>query len=561
MSKTEKNKKPAKKPATKPKAKAASKKATAPKAAKKVTAKKAPAKAVKKTAVKTAKPAAKKPAAKKATVKKPATKPAAKKSAVKTTKPAAKKAAVKTAKAAKPKTAKTKVAPKTKAVKPAAKPAPKAVKKIPDVKTKAQQTEPAQPKELTIDEIKTSLPGYSVMRESLNDVERLPDGLLRLNLGPSHPATHGILQNIMDVDGETIVRSRPVVGYVHRTFEKLGEKYTYNQFLTCTDRMNYISPPMNNLAWITAVEEMTNIKAPPRAQVVRTIINELSRIADHIICNGILGVDLGAYTGFLYLYHYREMVYNILEKLVGSRLTTTFSRIGGLEMDIYPDFVKDVKEFLKKYPKILKDFNTLLVHNRIFMDRARGVGAITPEDALAWGYTGPNLRAAGVPRDLRKDSPYFVYDQVDFDIPVGTDGSVYDRFLVRQEEMVQSVKIIEQLVDNIPEGPFAVEDYHVTMPPKQEVYKDMEQLIYHFKLVMHGIKVAPGEYYSAAEVANGELGFYIVADGSEKPYRVHVRRPCFWYYQSYPELVEGGLISDAIAVMSSLNVIAGELDG
>ena len=402
---------------------------------------------------------------------------------------------------------------------------------------------------------------YSVMREALNDVEHLPDGLMRLNLGPSHPATHGILQNIIDIDGEIIVRARPVIGYVHRTFEKLGEVFTYNQFLTCTDRMNYISPPMNNVAWSLAVEEMMGIKAPPRAQVVRTIINELSRISDHIICNGILGVDVGAYTGFLYVYHYREMIYNILEKMVGARLTTTFTRIGGLEMDIYPDFVKDVNEFLKAYPKILKDFNNLFIHNRIFIDRSRGVGGISPENALAWGYTGPNLRAAGVPMDLRKDAPYLVYDQVDFDIPVGIQGCVYDRFLVRIEEMEQSMRIIRQCIDNIPEGPVSVGDYHVSLPPKPEVYTSMEQLIHHFELVMNGVNVPAGEYYSAAETANGELGFYIVSDGTGKPYRVHVRRPCFWYYQSYPELIEGGLISDAIAVMSSLNVIAGELDG
>jgi NADH-quinone oxidoreductase subunit D len=402
---------------------------------------------------------------------------------------------------------------------------------------------------------------YSVMHDAVSDVEYLPEGLMRLNLGPSHPATHGILQNIMDIDGETIVRTRPVIGYVHRTFEKLGEKYTYNQFLNCTDRMNYISPPMNNVAWTTVAEEILQIKAPPRAQVIRTIINELSRIADHIICNGILGVDVGGYTGFLYVYHFREQVYNIMEKMVGARLTTTFTRLGGLEMDMYPDFVKDVKQFLNDYPKILKDFNTLLIHNRIFIDRCKGVGAISAKDALAWGYTGPNLRAAGVPLDLRKDSPYLVYDQVDFDIPVGVDGSVYDRFLVRIEEMEQSMRIIRQCVDNIPEGAWAIDDYHITMPPKEKVYTSMEELIYHFKLVMNGIKVPAGEYYSAVEAANGELGFYVVSDGTEKPYRVHVRRPCFWYYQSFPELVEGGFISDAVAIMSSLNVIAGELDG
>jgi len=403
---------------------------------------------------------------------------------------------------------------------------------------------------------------YSVkVQKLMNEAEYLEDGLMRLNLGPSHPATHGILQNIIDLEGETIIRARPVIGYVHRTFEKLGEKYTYNQFLNCTDRMNYVSSPMNNIAWIIAVEEMMGLKVPARAQAVRTIINELSRISDHIICNSVLGVDLGAFTGLLYLYHYREMFNTILEKMTGARLTTTFTRVGGLEMDIYDGFAKDVKEFLREFPKILKDFEGLLIHNRIFIDRTRGIGAIDTETALSYGYTGPNLRATGYNYDVRKAYPYLMYDQVKFDIPVGTDGSVYDRFLVRNEEMYQSMKIVEQLIDNIPDGPIRVDDYHYALPPKEDVYGKMEELIYHFKIVMHGIQAPPGEYYSAAEVANGEMGFYIVSDGGKSPYRVHVRRPCFWYYQSFPELVEGGLIADLVAIMSSLNVIAGELDG
>lgn len=403
---------------------------------------------------------------------------------------------------------------------------------------------------------------YSIKRENLlKGAEQLPNGMMRLNLGPSHPATHGILQNIMDLDGETIVRVRPIIGYVHRTFEKMSESYTYNQFLNCTDRMNYVSSPMNNIAWINAVEEMLGLKVPARAQVVRTIINELSRITDHIVCNGVLGVDVGAFTGFLYLYHYREMINTILEKMTGARLTTTFTRVGGLEMDIYDGFADDVKNFIKEFPKILKDFEGLFVHNRIFIDRTKGIGAIDTETALSYGYTGPNLRATGCDFDVRKAYPYLVYDQVDFDIPVGVDGSVYDRFLVRQEEMHQSLRIVEQLVDNIPDGPYRVEDYHYSLPPKKDVYQNMEELIYHFKIVMHGIQVPPGEFYSSAEVANGELGFHIVSDGGKTPYRVHLRRPCFWYYQSFPELIEGSMIADSIAIMSSLNVIAGELDG
>lgn len=403
---------------------------------------------------------------------------------------------------------------------------------------------------------------YSVkLKNLLSDAEQLPDGIMRINIGPSHPATHGILQNIIDINGETVIKAVPVIGFVHRTFEKMGESYTYNQFLNCTDRMNYVSAPMNNIAWTNAVEEMMGLQIPPRAQVVRTIINELSRITDHIICNGVLGVDVGAFTGLLYLYHYREMITAIQEKMTGARLTTTFTRVGGLEMDIYPGFADDVKAFIKGFPKILKDFEGLFIHNRIFMDRTRGVGAIDTATALSYGYTGPNLRATGCDYDVRKAYPYLVYDQVDFDIPVGVDGSAYDRFLVRNEEMHQSLRIVKQLIDNIPDGPFQLDDYHITLPPKPDVYTKMEELIYHFKIVMDGVIVPEGEFYSPAEAANGELGFHIVSDGGKSPYRVHVRRPCFWYYQSFPELVEGGMLSDLIAVMSSLNVIAGELDG
>lgn len=391
-------------------------------------------------------------------------------------------------------------------------------------------------------------------------MENLPDGRLKINLGPSHPATHGILENHLIINGETIESCDTVIGYVHRCFEKLGEHYGYNQFLVCTDRMNYISTPMNNIGWILAVEGMLGIEVPAKVTVVRMIISELSRIIDHIISMGILGVDLGAFASFLYMFHKREEVYQILEKMTGARLTNTFCRVGGLEHDIYPDFVKDVKHFVKTFPKVLKETDKLLTKSRIFYDRTKGVGKISAERALEYGYTGPNLRACGVPYDVRVDNPYMFYDQVDFDIPIGEDGSVYDRYLVRIEEMWQSLRIVEQLVDNIPEGPHHADVPHIYLPEKQKVYTSMEDLIYHFKIIMHGIEVPPGEFYFSTEAANGELGFTIVSRGKKSPWRVHVRRPCFWYYQSYPELVKGGLLADAIAIMSSLNVIAGELD-
>ncbi|MCB1194221.1 MAG: NADH-quinone oxidoreductase subunit D [Leptospiraceae bacterium] len=388
----------------------------------------------------------------------------------------------------------------------------------------------------------------------------LPEGHLLINLGPSHPATHGILQNVIQLDGERIVEAEAIIGYVHRCFEKLGEKYDYNQFLVCTDRMNYVSTPLNNIGWILAVEKMMGIEVPDRVTYVRMIISELSRIMDHIICNGILGVDLGAFSGMLHMFHHRENIYSIIEKLTGARLTTTFCRVGGMERDIYPEFQKEVREVTKGLKPVIEEFNTLLIRNKIFNERTDGIGGISKEDALAYGFTGPNLRATGVAMDVRKDEPYMFYDKVDFDIPVGENGSVLHRTLVRMEEMRQSIRIIEQLIDNIPDGPYHADVPHVFLPEKQKVYTSMEELIYHFKIIMHGIKVPQGEHYMATEAANGELGFYIVSEGEKSPWRIHVRRPCFWFYQAFPEMVKGGLIADSVATMSSLNVIAGELD-
>lgn len=390
--------------------------------------------------------------------------------------------------------------------------------------------------------------------------KQLPEGHMLVNLGPSHPATHGILQNVIQLDGERIVEAEAIIGYVHRCFEKLGERYDYNQFLVCTDRMNYVSTPMNNVGWILAVEKLLQIEVPERVTYVRMIISELSRIMDHIICVGILGVDLGAFSGMLHMFHHRENIYQVLEKLTGARLTTTFCRMGGMERDIYPEFAKEVKEICVGLKPAMEEFNDLLINNRIFNERTDGVGGISGEDAIAYGFSGPNLRATGVDWDVRKDEPYMLYDQVDFDIPIGEDGSVLHRALVRMEEMRQSIRIIEQLVDGIPEGPYHADVPHIFLPEKEKVYSSMEELIYHFKLIMHGVKVPPGEYYMATEAANGELGYYIVAEGEKTPWRVHVRRPCFWYYQAFPEIVKGGLIADSIATMSSMNVIAGELD-
>ena len=383
-----------------------------------------------------------------------------------------------------------------------------------------------------------------------------------LNLGPSHPAMHGILQNIVEIDGERIVSNIPTVGYVHRGFEKIAERMSYQQILVLTDRLNYVSSAMNNIGWTVAIEQMMEIEVPKKVDYVRVIVSELSRIIDHAVCLGILGVDLGALTGFLYLYIEREKVYNILEKLTGARQTTAFGRIGGLTKDIYPDFISDVKEFVETFPKTWNDFDALLSRNRIFIDRTRGVGGIDGDRAWEYGFTGPNLRAAGIDWDIRKQFPYCSYDEFEFDIPTGTDGDVYDRYLVRMEEMRQSLKIIEQALEKLnPDDPWHADVPKIILPEREKVYNDIESLIHHFKLISHGIKVPKGEFYHSTEVANGELGFYIVSDGGMNPYRMHIRRPCFWFYQAVEEILPGCMLADAVATLSSINVIAGELDG
>jgi NADH-quinone oxidoreductase subunit D len=384
--------------------------------------------------------------------------------------------------------------------------------------------------------------------------------LTTLNLGPTHPATHGIFQNILQMDGEKIVSSEQTIGYIHRAFEKIAERRPFYQITTLTDRMNYCSSPINNMGWHMTVEKLLSIDIPKRAQYIRVIMMELARIADHIICNGILGVDTGAFTGFLYIYQEREFIYEIYEEMCGARLTTNMGRIGGMERDLSPTAIRKIKEFLARFPKVLREFENLFNRNRIFMDRVVNVGGISAERALSYGFTGPNLRAAGVDYDVRVMNPYSSYQEFEFDIPVGQSGDTYDRFMVRNEEMWQSMRIIQQAVDNLPEGPYYADAPQYYLPPKQEVYKNMEALIYHFKIVMGEIDAPVGEVYHAVEGGNGELGFYLISDGGRAPYRLHFRRPCFIYYQAYPEMCKGLTLSDAIVIMSSMNVIAGELD-
>ncbi|MBS1928842.1 MAG: NADH-quinone oxidoreductase subunit D [Ferruginibacter sp.] len=405
----------------------------------------------------------------------------------------------------------------------------------------------------------------------MNNHILLPKGSLEkqtttLNLGPTHPATHGVFQNILELDGEKILKATSTVGYIHRAFEKIAERRPLYQITPLTDRLNYCSSPINNMGWHIACERLLKITLPKRVDYLRVIIMELARISDHLICNSIVGVDSGAYSGFLYLMQYRELIYEIYEEVCGARLTTNIGRIGGFERNFTDTAFQKLEKFLEEYPKQLKEFENLFTRNRIFMERTIGCGPISAERALNYGFTGPNLRAAGVDYDVRVHTPYSSYQDFDFTIPVGTTGDCYDRFLVRNEEMWQSLSLIKQAYQKVQEFKGAeAEVFHADtpayyLPPKQDVYTKMEEMIYHFKIVMGEIDMPVGEVYSPVEGANGELGFYLISDGSRTPYRLHFRRPCFIYYQAYPELIKNGMLSDAIITMSSLNLIAGELD-
>ncbi|HEY0731005.1 MAG TPA: NADH-quinone oxidoreductase subunit D, partial [Chitinophagaceae bacterium] len=354
---------------------------------------------------------------------------------------------------------------------------------------------------------------------------------------------------------------------IHRAFEKIAERRPLYQITPLTDRLNYCSAPINNMGWHLTCEKLLGIKTPKRVDYLRVIIMELARIADHLICNSVIGVDTGAFTGFLYVMQYRELIYEIWEEVCGSRLTTNIGRIGGFERDFNQIAFDKLERFLKEYPDVLREFENLFTRNRIFMERTIGTGPISAERALNYGFTGPNLRATGVDYDVRVHTPYSSYEDFDFDIPVGKTGDTYDRFLVRNGEMWQSLRIIEQAYRKIQDmkGEGATV-YHADapeyyLPPKKDVYTKMEALIYHFKIVMGEIDIPPGEVYHSVEGGNGELGFYLISDGGRSPYRLHFRRPCFIYYQAYEELVKGQMLSDAIIVMSSLNLIAGEMDG
>jgi NADH-quinone oxidoreductase subunit C/D len=384
---------------------------------------------------------------------------------------------------------------------------------------------------------------------------------MTINMGPSHPATHGTFRIVAMLDGEEIVASEIEIGYLHRCFEKMSETHTWQQVIPYTDRLNYCSSFINNVGYCRSVEQLLGVEVPPKAVWARTILSEFSRIMDHCVANGSTLVDCGALTNFWYFYQCREEIYGLLESVCGARLTVSACRIGGLLADLPLDFVERSRRLLEMIPPLITDVETLIDKNRIFLDRAVGVAAITGEEAVNWGYTGPCLRASGVALDARKAHPYDLYDTVDWEVPVLRGGDVYDRYRQRMLEIRQSLSIIRQLLERgEPEGPYVVDDPHVALPPKDACYNQMESMIYHFKLIMDGIQVPPGENYGFVEGANGELGFYCVSDGSGKPYRVRVRPPCFPIFSSFPTLILGHGVSDVVATLGGLNVIAGELE-
>jgi len=381
--------------------------------------------------------------------------------------------------------------------------------------------------------------------------------LMTVNVGPSHPATHGTLRILAALDGENIAACVTEIGYLHRGFEKMIEQGTYQQVLPYTDRLNYCSAMMNNIGFCKAVEGMFSVTVPERCIVVRVILSELSRIIDHMVCVCTNLVDLGALTNFWYFFNTREEVYKIWEKLCGARLTNTVTRIGGMYRDVYPDFANDVTEVLKKIESSVTEVRGLIEHNKIFIDRTKDICVVSAADAISWGWTGPCLRASGVDRDLRKDEPYYGYQDYQFDTVIGTSGDTFDRIMVRIYEMIESVSITRQALAKLKPGPINSTDARLSLPSRDQVYHDMEALINSFKLIYEGVRPPPGESYDATEAANGELGYLIVSDGGTNPYRIKVRPPCFTQFAAYADMLEGGMLA---ASLGSINIIAGELD-
>ncbi|MBI1951896.1 MAG: NADH dehydrogenase (quinone) subunit D [Acidobacteria bacterium] len=381
-----------------------------------------------------------------------------------------------------------------------------------------------------------------------------------VNMGPSHPSTHGVLRLVLRLDGEVVKAVQPHVGYLHRGMEKIAEGMTYNQFVPYTDRLDYLAPLSNNVAYILAVEKLLAITVPPRARVIRVICCEIARISAHLLWLGTGALDLGAATVFFHTFRERETLYNLIESLTGGRLTTSYTRVGGLSRDLPAGWADRLGEFTRAFPKVLDELDSLLSRNRIWMNRTQGVGRISASDAIAMSLTGPNLRGSGVALDLRKTEPYSGYEAYEFDVPVGREGDAYDRYLVRLEEMRQSVRILDQALGRLPDGAIAVDDPKITLPKKERVLTSMEELIEQFMLVTEGIKGPLGEVYHAIEAPKGELGFYLKSEGDKSPYRLHIRSPSFISLQAVEKMAVGGLLSDLIAVVASLDPVMGEVD-
>lgn len=398
--------------------------------------------------------------------------------------------------------------------------------------------------------------------EDLDESEELPSELMTINMGPSHPAMHGTVRIVLTVDGERVVHTDVQPGYLHRCFEKESEYATYTQIFPYTDRLNYISPMLNNVGFAMAVEKMMGLtgEIPERAEYIRVLVGEISRITDHLTCLGAAAMEVGAFTAFLYLIKARDWLFDLLEEVSGARLTYSYVRIGGVVKDLTPTFIEHLDEKLRELAKVLDEVETMLLNNRIFRDRMENVGPFSAEEAINYGLTGPCLRACGVDYDLRKDAPYSVYDRFEFDVPIGTKGDCFDRFLVRKEEMRQSMRILRQAMEQIPEGPVMVEDPRVAVPPKAETYNTIEAMMRHFKHIMDGIRVPPGQSYSCTEGGNGELGFFLVADGTGRPYKCYVRSPSLINLQTVSDTVKGGLISDIVPIFGMINMIGGECD-
>lgn len=385
---------------------------------------------------------------------------------------------------------------------------------------------------------------------------------MRLNMGPSHPAMHGTIRLDLDLEGEYVRRAEVEIGFLHRGFEKTVEHRTWNQAVPYTDRLNYVSPIINNVGYILAVEKLLGISVPERGQYLRVLASEMSRITDHLTCNGAMAMESGALTVFIYLMNARELLYQLLEELTGARLTCSFARVGGVTGDVTEKFMAGLPNAISETRRLTAECATLLEKNRIFFDRTRGVGVLSREDAINYAITGPMGRASGLDYDVRRDRPYLVYDRLRFVVPSGANGDTCDRFWVRMREIEQSLRIIEQCIEQMPAGPVNSGDQRASLPDKSRVYSEMEALINHFKLLMpgHGIRPPEGEAYVPVEGANGELGFYVVSGGEDKPWRVRVRPPCFFPMAALHKLLEGGLVADIIPVFGSVNLIAGELD-